>query len=231
MVSLEHRVGMAEQETMEKDDQLEGMSRELTRYKKKVAGLRSKIISMERKGRVSYLSNILYVTEDTTTNIKSCNKGTQTDMLDVRKALIQVEETTDRDMFDGIRYYGMCDKKKLTSGSIESYARVSSSQPDSSVNPKTVRERVKLSFDIMGVISGERFYDDGKRQILAVKLIKTNFLFFQRADEDTGLLQERKISVKDTISINVISRLGMNTIRDLRVSLTKLGCNLWPSES
>ena len=199
MVSLEQRVGMRLL------DQLEGMSRELTRYKKKVAGLRSKIISMERKGRVSYFNNIQCAMEDTTTKIKACNKCTQTDMLDVRKALIQVEEETDRDMRDGIRYYGMCNKKKLTSGYIESYARISSSQPNSSVNPKTLRERAKLSFDIMGIISGGRFCDDGERHILAVKLIKTNVLFFQRAAEDAGILRERKISVKDAISIKALS--------------------------
>ena len=207
------------------------MSRELTRYKKKVAGLRSKIISMERKGRVSYRNNMQCAMEDTTTKIKACNKCTQTDMLDVRKALSQVEEETDRDMCDGIRYYGMCNKKKLTSGYIESYARISSSQPNSSVNPKTLRERAKLSFDIMGIISGGRFCDDGERHILAVKLIKTNFLFFQRAAEDAGILRERTISVKDALGIKALSQLSMNKIRDLRVSLTKLGCTVWPSES
>ena len=37
--------------------------------------------------------------------------------------------------------------------------------------------------------------------------------------------------MKDAISIKALSRLSMNKIRDLRVSLTNLGCNFWPSES
>ena len=57
------------------------------------------------------------------------------------------------------------------------------------------------------------------KDILAVKLIKTKCLFFQRAAEDAGILRERKISVKEAISIKALSRLSMNKIRDLRVSL------------
>ena len=71
----------------------------------------------------------------------------------------------------------------------------------------------------MGVVSGGRFCVDGKRHILAVKLIKPNCLFFQRAAEDAGILRERTISVKEASSIKALSRLSMNKIRDLRVSL------------
>ena len=91
-------------------------------------------------------------------------------------------------------------------------------------------DRAKLSFDMLGAISGGDFDDNNGKHLLVVKLMQQNFSFFQDAADAAGLFKRGKVSVKDAISIKALARLSMNKIRDLCTCLSKLGCNFWPSE-
>ena len=216
---LERKLEMAELEAVEKEKKLEDVGKELTTYKKRVAGLKSKI-STTIKGSTPDHHNTGYVS--------MCR---QTELSDIRKDLVLVVGETNMDLFEGIKYYGMCAKKKLASGVTDTFAKVTSLQPNSSSCPRTLRDRAKPTFDILGVLSGGGFSDDIERHILAVKLLKNNAPFFHKAVADARIMEERKISVTDATSIKALARLSVNKIRDLRVCLNKLGHNFWPSES
>ena len=60
--------------------------------------------------------------------------------------------------------------------------------------------------------------------------MKQNPEIFSKAAEEAGLMEQKRVSVRDAIHIKALARLSMGKIRDLRNCLNKVGCNFWPSE-
>ena len=75
---------------------------------------------------------------------------------------------------NGLKFYGQGKNKQLTSGKPESYVKIESNQPNSSVSNKVLGERAKVAFDILGTISGENFENPNEKHLLMVKHMKRN---------------------------------------------------------
>ena len=180
VLALEERVGEAEKEISTKRQELEKKKKELTVYKKRTAGLKSRMATKQKK--------VLEMKEIPT---KTVSKGTQTEISDVKKDLLLIEKKVSKDIFDGIKYFGFNQDKEKRRGVIESYARLTSFDPNSSVCQKSLRARARTLFDIIGVISGNS-NDEEEKHLLIVKLIGMYKLFFQRATEEAGCMQRGK---------------------------------------
>ena len=75
------------------------------------------------------------------------------------------------------------------------HARINSSQPNSAVSYKVLSDRAKLSFDILGAISGGEFDDNNEKHLLVVKLMQQSFSF-------SRVLLMRQVSSKKVRSLS-----------------------------
>ena len=204
------------------EDQTTGLEEKVTSYQKRLGGVKS-ALSREMKKREN----------DSTTNANevTAEKNVGTEIADVEKAIISVVGTSEnKDILHGMNFYGQSNHKQLSSGKVDIYARISSNQPNSAITNRALSEGAKLSFDVLGAISGETFGLNSEKELLVAEMMRQNPEIFRKAAEDAGLNRQEKISVNDAISIKALARLSMNKIRDLRRCLEKAGCNFWPSE-
>ena len=103
---------------------------------------------------------------------------------------------------------------------------MNNTKPCSSVSKKEVQKRVKLVDNMAGNVAGS--IDDKK--ILYTELIKLNKNPFQDALKDAGFNLMETLTAVQAINIQSLLRLPTNKVRNLRISLSNLGMNIFPSE-
>ena len=131
-----------------------------------MAGLRSKLSSVATTSKAFSFSS----------------KSSQTELSDIGKSLIAIDKVSEnKSIVNGVKFFGHGNNRQLTSGHAESYAKIKSNQPNSSVSKKVLGDRPKVAFDLLGTISGENFHNPDEKHFLIVKLMKQNPEIFSKA--------------------------------------------------
>ena len=220
---LEEQIVEAATKNSELEREVAAIGETASTYKTRLGGVKSALIKEKKKRQQLSMQS---------ETVRTCDKNIGTEIKDINKDIISISNSTENnEIMTGLRYYGAESKhKQLTSGKPGFFASISSSVPNSVVSSKTLSERAKQAFKILGAISGESSGGNKESLLLVTEMMRENPDFFKSAIEAAGLRSQEKISVKDAINIKALARLSMNKICDLRSCLANIGCNFWPSE-